>query len=89
LKIAQYLYVWFNAGAQQLTCVQCKCDLSFHPKKSKVPPLVVTRKTKPYCMLCAWKLNIVQQIGVVYNELNKTGRMDLTKNSREFDQHAQ
>jgi len=62
MKITQYLYVWINDGKKNIDCYNCHKDLS---NNKKIPPMIVSRKSHPYCYPCAWKLNIIQEIGVV------------------------
>ena len=66
MKLAQYLYVWLNESPRKtnLVCYHCKKDLTYK-NHGTTPPLIVTRKTNPYCQDCAWRLGFLQKLGVV------------------------
>jgi len=68
MKLAQNVYLFFNNARQGVVCSKCGCDLTFNPDVDPTPPLVLTRKTKPYCIDCAYLLNISTYIGECHNK---------------------
>jgi len=73
LKIKQHLYLFFNEARPDVVCTKCNADLSFDPKKDQRPPLMMTRKTKPYCIDCAYRIGIATDIGICKNKTSSKG----------------
>ncbi len=73
MKLAQGVYLFFNESLKnQLACTKCKKDLSF--KEGKPAPIIFSRKTKPYCIACVYRLHFTNYIGTVKNRLGTGNR---------------
>lgn len=73
MKLAQNVYLFFNNARLGVSCTNCDCDLTFNPDVDQRPPLMLTRKTKPYCIDCAYLLKLSAYIGECHNKTSSAG----------------